>query len=409
MLKEIEVGYIKKRSRSSVLMENLLVKLISALAGLLQWSPRVEDVRQSRTILVIRHNQLGDAVAASSFLQALKEVFPSAVVDVVASASNKNVFSWIPGVNEILVVPEGGIERFRFFWALRGKYDLVFQTLLDENYLRRTLQGRIAASHGRLVGRRRGSPLENLMDYPVYMPAGSYVGKLMSMIASLTDSNTAYFVGKYSKHVVDLPEEFSVSACRKLNAAGLAGRDFVALNISAREEFRQISTDQAVGLAKELLRSGVKVCMFYAPEDSIRASEIGMRAPGVVDCGFSSLAESMAALRFSMLYLGPDTGAAHFAAAAQKPCVVLFADKARPDVWSPYGVPCISIQPDFGGGVMDIPNFLVLSKVNELLSGIEKFEILRVMPRNFPPFSGSVFAPVPNVPAVRSPSANPRP
>ena len=387
MLNQIDFGYIKKRKKLSMVIESLIVNLFLVVRNLLGWLPRTDDVMQSKTILVVRHNQLGDAVAASSFLQALKENFPSAVIDVVASASNKDVFSWIPGAGKIFVVPQKRFERLRFFWSLRGKYDLVFQTLLDENYFKRILQARIAASHGCLVGRRRGSPLENLIDHPVYMPAGSYVGKLMSMVAPFSNLPVNSLVAKHHKHVLNIPGEFSVSAHNKLNSSGLKGRIFVLLNISARERFRQIGTDQAVGLANRLLNSGVGVCISYAPEDSSRAAEVVCRAPGVVDCGFASLAESMAALSFSALYLGPDTGAAHFAAAAQKPCVVLFSDKARPDVWSPYGVPCISIQPHFGGNLADIPDSLVLDKVDELLSGSRKFEILRAPPQNFPPFS----------------------
>ena len=387
MPNQVDFSYIKKRKKHSIAIEGFLVNLLLVVRNLLGWLPRTDDVMQSRTILVVRHNQLGDAVAASSFLQALRENFPSAVIDVVASASNKDVFSWIPGVGKIFVVPQKKVERLRFFWALRGKYDLVFQTLLDENYFRRILLARIAASHGRLVGRRRGSPLENLIDYPIYMPAGSYVGKLMSMVTPFSDLAVNSLVAKHHKHVVNIPGEFSVSAHNKLNSSGLKGKIFVLLNISARERFRQIGTDQAVGLANGLLNSGVGVCLSYAPEDSSRAAEVVCRAPGVVDCGFASLAESMAALGFSALYLGPDTGAAHFAAAAQKPCVVLFSDKARPDVWSPYGVPCISIQPHFGGDLADIPDFLVLNKVGELLSGSRKFEILRAPPQNFPLFS----------------------
>lgn len=387
MSKKFELVYIKKRKKIKVIVEILFIKIFFLFMRFLGWSPRLSDVRQTKNILVIRHNQLGDAVAASSFLQALKDYFPSAIVDVVASASNKDVFSWVPGVNEVLVVPMGDIKRLCFFWRLRGKYDLVFQTLLDENYFRRGFLARIAASHGRLVGRRRGSPLENLMDYPVYMPAGSYVGKLMSMITPFVNLTADDLVKKYPKHVICLPEKFSIEAYKKLNSSKLENKNFIAFNISAREKFRQIGKNQAIEIITDFLCSGVKVCLFYAPEDSLRAIEIIRHAPGVVDCRFASLAESMAALSFSRLYIGPDTGAAHFAAAAQTPCLVLFADKARPDIWAPYGVPCISIQPAIGGSVMDIPRRLILSKANELLSGIKKFEILRAPPDNFPPFS----------------------
>lgn len=381
----LEGKYLKKRKKISKFFEWMLVFGLSLIRFLAGWRPRCRFPREARSVLVIRHNQLGDAVAASAFIQALQDLLPGATIDVAAGPANAEVFSWIPGVAHVHCLPVTEWGRLRYYWSLRQRYDLVFQTLLDESYWKRLLGARVAASRGILVARARGSCLEKLAEYPVYLPAGSYVGKLMALLRPLTAMDVAALVQQYPAHVLKLPIENLATAQSKIQAAGLAPDRLIALNISAREAFRALSVEQAAVLARVLCDFGQQPLIWFSPADFSLAKQVQALEPRAVCLRWDSLAESMAALRLVKLYVGPDTGTAHFAAAAGVPCVVLFAQQARPDVWSPYGVFFISVQAGRSQAVSQLPVELISRQIWRLLQGERCTEIIPMQPlRYFP-------------------------
>ena len=54
-------------------------------------------------------------------------------------------------------------------------------------------------------------------------------------------------------------------------------------------------------------------------------------------CGVLKPRETAAALRGAELFLGPDSGPMHFAAAAGVPCAIAFASRTMPGIWYPIG------------------------------------------------------------------------
>lgn len=379
----LEKKYLKKRSPSALWCESVWVRSANWLRKLAGWLPRCCHPQEARSVLVIRHNQLGDAVAASGFIQALREMLPHATIDVAAGPANAEVFRWIPGVNEVHVVPTQGWARLRYYWSLRQRYDLVFQTLFDENYWKRLLAARIAASHGVLIARARGTPLEKLAEHAVYLPSGSYVGKLMALLQPIVPVDVETLIQKHPTHVLQLPARACEAAWAKIESARLPVGRLVALNLSARESFRALSVHQTAALARALCDMGQQPLLWCAPADSGLAQQVLALEPRAVYLRWDSLAESMAALQAVRLYVGPDTGTAHFAAAAGRPCVVLFAQQARPDVWLPYGVPCIAVQAGWNQTVPELPVGLLVQHIQRLLQGEHCIEIVTAQPLRY--------------------------
>lgn len=61
------------------------------------------------------------------------------------------------------------------------------------------------------------------------------------------------------------------------------------------------------------------------------------RGPVVNLCGQLTPRETLAALCGAELFLGPDSGPMHLAAAAGVPCAIAFAARTRPGIWYPVG------------------------------------------------------------------------
>jgi len=380
-MKAADRQYIKKRRRLGLIFERLFVSLMNFR----RHEVRTQDLTAERvlSILIIRHNQLGDAVAASPFIEAVRERWPNATVDVIASPANAEAFSWVHGVDRVLVWPTALGARLKLCGALRNQYDVVFQTLIDEHYLSRTLIARVIAGRGVAVGRKRGSPLEELFDRAVFVPRGGYVGKLMSLLTPFCEASVEQLIARHPQHRLTLPPAPVRAALARLAEQGVMPRQYIALNISARVGFREVGVQQAASLANIYLRKGIPVVLLHAPNDQARADEIKALARGVTLPRAASLAEAMAVAQNARLYLGADTGTAHFAAAGRTPCVVLFSFQARADIWSPYGAPFVSIQANPDQAVSDLDEALIVEYADRMLSGDKLIRVIKSTPQNF--------------------------
>lgn len=386
-MQSVDQKYIKKRRKISVLIERLFVSLMNVARSPDGRRPDDLDAERVRSVLVIRHNQLGDAVAASPFIAAIKERWPLARIDVLASEANAEAFTWVRGVDRVHRRSPWLGERLRQYLSLRHQYDIVFQTLIDESYFSRALAARYIAGRGVAVGRKRGSPLEELFDHSVFVPRGGYVGKLMALLLPLQSADSMdsieSLLHRHPQHRVALPEAAVQSVQHKLRAQGVEPRTYIALNISARVAARELGTEQAASLANACMRKGLPVVLLHAPADQQRAALIHRLAPGIVSPRCASLAEAMAVAQNARLYLGADTGTAHFAAAGYTPCVVLFSYQATADVWSPYGVPFVSIQANPYQSVAELDETVVVEYVDRMLAGEPLTRIVKSVPDGF--------------------------
>lgn len=370
--------YLKRRSKTSLVFERGFVSLLNI--------GRVQGKvcpRQVRSVLVIRHNQLGDAVAASPFIDAIRTLWPQARVEVIASTANAEAFSWVHGVDAVHVRPSGWLRQMRFYFRLRNQHQVVFQTLFDEHYVKRILAARVIAGSAVLVGRKRGSPIEDLLDRSVFLPSGGYVGKLMALLTPFSELSHLELLTRHPRHCLTLPAASVDAALVKLQAAGVTPRTYIALNISARVDFRALGTDQAARLANVYVQRGVPVVLLYAPTDQVRANAIKAMVPDIVQLEGLSLSQAMAVAQNARLYLGADTGTAHFAAAGCIPCVVLFAFQARADVWSPYGVPFVSIQSNPDQPVSSLDQDLIVEYADRVLAGEKLLRVVKPAPIGF--------------------------
>ena len=84
---------------------------------------------------------------------------------------------------------------------------------------------------------------------------------------------------------------------------------------------------------------GHALALIGAKEDAAVSSyaAVGWAGPNVSLCGQLSPRESAAVIRRAQLFLGPDSGPMHLAAAYGVPCAIAFAAIDRPGRWYPVG------------------------------------------------------------------------
>lgn len=142
-------------------LRNQRGKLFAPLLG--KASAQVYDPSQVRKVVVLRNdNKLGDAVTGSSLLRGLRQLFPQAIIDVVACKDTAPIFRANPFVSRIWYATEGFFSLlFCGFKLRREKYDLYID--VDENPMLSSLVFLKALSPRWALGLNRDKfPLYNL-------------------------------------------------------------------------------------------------------------------------------------------------------------------------------------------------------------------------------------------------------
>ncbi len=110
------------RYRYSKLRWRLLVHVLDAVGTLAVEAVRrfrpASQVAAPRRILVVQLDHLGDAVLSTPLLSELRAAYPAAVIDVLASPSNHEVFEGDPNVDGVWVAQRTWFERRPDRWAL---------------------------------------------------------------------------------------------------------------------------------------------------------------------------------------------------------------------------------------------------------------------------------------------------
>ena len=67
---------------------------------------KYSNIKEINRILIIRRNKLGDAISVLPLIQVLKEKYPDAVIDVIATPYNEVIFKLSKSVNNIYTIPD---------------------------------------------------------------------------------------------------------------------------------------------------------------------------------------------------------------------------------------------------------------------------------------------------------------
>jgi ADP-heptose:LPS heptosyltransferase len=136
------------------------------------------------------------------------------------------------------------------------------------------------------------------------------------------------------------PNEIATVSERYKQAMG--DRPFLAMGIGTKAQAKDWGVERWSALTKRLAevfpQHGL---VFVGAKEDREASEVARNAWGGVSvnlCGALAPRETAAVLRNAELFLGPDSGPMHFAAAAGVPCAIAFAARTKPGIWYPVGM-----------------------------------------------------------------------
>lgn len=309
-------------------MRTELIKFIDTLLGRLAarciTSPPTNLQSAPRHILLIRPGGIGDAVLLALPISCIKKLSPDSHITILAERRNSGAFLLIPQVDKVLKYDSPG----DFIEALTTKFDLVIDTE-QSHYL------------SAIVARLVRAPVKigfdtnerwRMFTHPIPYAQDDYESDsfihLLAPLFSIADEI------EIEATFLSVPEESSEKAVNIL--ASLINEPFVAIFPGASIKERRWEVGRFRCLSELLLSFGIKVVVVGGKDDvkfgeAICAGELGLNLAGL-----TTLAETAAVIRRSVLLLSGDSGILHIAVGLGVPTVSLFGP-GRECKWAPRG------------------------------------------------------------------------
>lgn len=347
-------------------LKNLLrSRVFGALAGR-RPENRAEPLvaANARSVLLFRYDALGDYVVTTPLIDAIRTMAPHVAIDVVASSRNVSLLRADPRFRRIVVLhPQ---HAFHPSWfrlrklAREESYDAIIAAVFTR-MTKAAVLAAMAGHHAKTVTVRHDERAEiygKVFDIQVPHLAPEHWARTMERMAQVMFQSDV--PAPPLRQSIPLEKEATDRVVKQLSDLGLAwnlrdsanvvgysrdrtnGRKYVVVNISAYSPNRNWSVDACVQTLSLLAdeQSDVHYLISGAPSSADQVQQIVRHVSRAnVSAWKGTILELLALIAGSDVVISPDTATIHIAAAADVPCVVLFAELIKVAEWYPLGVP----------------------------------------------------------------------
>ncbi len=303
-------------------------------------------------ILVVKRDKVGDLLLATPMLRALRERFPKAEIDLLASDYNAWAVAGLPGIDTVWtyrrsrvgrrLVPMAALQQGLLWLRLRARrYDVAIAAN-GEDSPRATRRALLAGARHTIAyaaAPRRG------LTHPLPPPVtGHERERMMGLLEPLG-------IAKFPAADPEWrPKEQALTMAREwLVEEGLAEGGYVVVGLGARRAKKQPTPAQVLRWTEAARVRGLDTVFIWTPgngdnplypgDDATAAAVLAAKAPALHP--FRGPLQPAAAIAWlARRSLFPDSGLMHLAAASRGGVVGLFADTATsppPSRWGPLG------------------------------------------------------------------------
>ncbi|MCS6989056.1 MAG: hypothetical protein NZM06_06005 [Chloroherpetonaceae bacterium] len=322
------------------------------------------DISRCERLLLIRRDNFGDMVITSSFFTMLKDLNPDVKLDLIASVKGKSVAEFDERLESVFAYNAGLKEFLRMFFALRKRrYDAVLCLSFNGMTLDGLLGNLLAPDAPKIT-----TYIRKKHDlYKILFNAQIDIGKDDAAIPvwrQLRLFGEKLFGVSYPesrlRQRLFLKAGAEENALAYLGERGLAPKDYITLNISARMDFRKWGAENNANLLKLLLGKypSLQVVVSALPEDR-KTAEAMLSAVGSPNVHLQparfGLHETMALVKHAALLISPDTANVHIAATFGVPCVILCTPISSGTEWIPLNVEHVNVFTKNVAPISEIP------------------------------------------------------
>ena len=298
--------------------------------------------RPPRSILVVCTRRIGDVLLTTPFVRSLKAQWPDTPIDMLVFRGTEGILEHNPDVRRVIVVAQRARLRERIADAAKiwRRYDLACAAVSSDRprfYCWFAGRKRIG-----LVDPNRVTLLTRLMLHGIAINHHESVHTVNSSLALTPLLGIEPRAEVVAPGIGDDPVRRAEFDARiHAPPAVLPGQPFVVLHPYPMFAYKRWHLEGWVELIAWLRSQGFAIALSGGPaaEEREYAERVAAAAGGPVlnMVGQLSLGESAEMIRQARLYVGPDTGATHIAAATGTPTIAIFGP-SDPVRWGPW--PC---------------------------------------------------------------------
>jgi ADP-heptose:LPS heptosyltransferase len=315
----------------------------------LQWFPRRGSTDQitpgeSPSILLIRHDRIGDAIISTPIFALLRKRFPAARIDLLLGRRNAAVASLLPFVDNCIVLPGSFSSALNIIARIRRtRYDVAIN-LLAKDSASGSLLSLFSGAATRI-----GFQGETASAYDILIPHPEQPVHIVSETSLLLAPLGIPPIGEEPQRTEDyltltLTDDLIESARQMVATAFSSDNPVVVVNISGSGPEKFWGADNYVRLAAAIRRIGLRAIFAGSPADREMVSQIARESNVQSLPPTDSYAEFAAMLSLADMIVTPDTSVVHLAAALHKPTVMLIASPSDFIPWRPWGTPHIVVR-----------------------------------------------------------------
>jgi ADP-heptose:LPS heptosyltransferase len=308
-------------------------RVLGALFHLRRTAPF--QIGQINRILLVRTDKIGDAIVSTPVLQALRQHYPDARIDVVLGRRNRAAGPLLPFKDRILVAERGVPKMLSLIRKLRAEhYDLAID-MLPSDSVTAAVTTVISGAAMKIGFEDSASAFYNaVVAHPAELE--HHVPRLLRLLTPMG----IVVAPDQARPSLALPVASQEGARAFLADWRVSSRvPLVLINISGSSPRKFWGVENFVALAREIARWNVEVGLLSSPADGAVLQQIAAAAGVRSIPPMPRLEDFAAVLSFADLVVSPDTSIVHIAAALDKPVVTLTGQGDLATEWTPWGVP----------------------------------------------------------------------
>ena len=288
-----------------------------------------------RRILVIAMRYLGDVLLITPLLHSLRQAYPDARIDVLVFHNTAGMLEGNPDINHIITIPNRPkLADYRHLLPqLFRRYNLAVATQAgDRSFLCLLLAASLRLT---VVSKKNTTGWWKRYFVQHWLEFDDNTHTVLQHLKFLDAL-------KIKKHFALIPPQLSDSEqLVKQYPFISANKDYVVIHPHPQWTYKQWTSDAWIELGHYLHELGLTLVLSCGPAqqelDYVAAIQRQLPESTINLAGFVSLAQLATILGKAKLYIGPDTGITHLAAATGIPVLALFGP-TNPVKWAPFPV-----------------------------------------------------------------------
>lgn len=292
--------------------------------------------RVPRSVLVVCTQRIGDVLLSTALVRSIKRQWPQAQIDMLVYQGTEGVLENNPDLRRVI-----GVARHAPLWRrlveaarLWRRYDLACATIGSSTSRLYAWAG--ARKRVGLMEPHRANRLSRFLLDRTALDEHKRVHTVTSNLALTPLIGVSPHAEVVAPGVADEPGKRAAFDAR---LAPLQGHPFVVLHPYPMYRYKQWRLDGWVAMIGWLRERGYAVALSGGPaaaEIEYAARVVAAAGEPVLNLvGQLRLGETAELIRRAKLFIGPDTGATHIAAASGTPTIALFGP-SNPVRWGPW-------------------------------------------------------------------------